>query len=70
MRSVSVILFTLFAGTVPAIVSPANALSQSRMAATEDLAQRARQRKDDRGFARPVDDDTPALECGRVFASG
>jgi excinuclease UvrABC helicase subunit UvrB len=41
MRSVSVILFTLFAGLVPAVVSPANALSQSRMAATEDLAQRA-----------------------------
>ena len=41
MRSVSVILFALFAGIVPAIVSPSNALSQSAMAATEDLAQRA-----------------------------
>jgi hypothetical protein len=41
MRSVSVILFTLFAGIVSAIVSPSNALSQSGTAVTEELAQRA-----------------------------
>ncbi|HCV43348.1 MAG TPA: hypothetical protein DGH68_07675 [Bacteroidetes bacterium] len=41
MRSVSVILFALFAGIVLAIVSPSNALSQPAAAATEDLAQRA-----------------------------
>jgi len=41
MRSVSAVLFALFAGIVSAIVSPSHALSQSGMAATEDLAQRA-----------------------------
>jgi hypothetical protein len=41
MRSVSVILFALFAGTISAIVSPSNALSQSGLAVTEDLTQRA-----------------------------
>lgn len=41
MRSVSVILLTLFAGIVPAIVSPPMALSQSVALSTEDLAQRA-----------------------------
>lgn len=41
MRSVSLILFALFAGVVSAIVSPSNALSQPAMALTEDLAHRA-----------------------------
>jgi len=41
MRSVSVNIFVLLAGIIPAIISPSNALSQSARAATEDLAQRA-----------------------------
>jgi hypothetical protein len=41
MRSVSVFFCTLLAGIIPAIVSPAAALSQSKLTAPEDLAQRA-----------------------------
>lgn len=41
MRSVSLVLFALLAGTVSATVCPSFALSQSVRPTTEDLAQRA-----------------------------